>query len=71
MSESPILDELHAIREQMWKDAGGTYEGLFRMIRTQQQEHPERLVDLSDRGKGKSKVSKQPPSKPKKPAKSR
>ena len=69
--EYPILDELHAIRERLWEEAGGTMEGFARMIREREQQHPERLVDLSGRMRGQSKAKgpKKPPAKKK--AKSR
>ena len=63
MIEYPTLDELHAIRQKMWEEAGGTVEGLFQMIHKMEQQHPERLVDLS--GRGKSKTPKRPTTKKK------
>lgn len=36
MTKNPILDELHAIRERLLADAGGTLEGLVAKIQADQ-----------------------------------
>ncbi len=36
MTKTPILDELHAVREQLLADAGGTLEGLVAKIQADQ-----------------------------------
>lgn len=36
MTKNPILDELHAVREQLLADAGGTLEGLVAKIQSDQ-----------------------------------
>jgi len=36
MTKNPILDELHAVREQLLADAGGTLEGLVAKIHADQ-----------------------------------
>ena len=36
MTKNPILDELHAVREQLLADAGGTLEGLVAKIQADQ-----------------------------------
>ena len=37
MTKNPILDELHAVRERLLADAGGTLEGLVAQIQVDQQ----------------------------------
>ncbi len=36
ITQTPILDELHAVREQMLADAGGTLAGLVAKIQSDQ-----------------------------------
>lgn len=36
MTKNPILDDLHAVREQMLADAGGTLAGLVAKIQADQ-----------------------------------
>ena len=36
MTKNPILDELHAVREKMLADAGGTLEGLVAKVQADQ-----------------------------------
>ena len=45
MSEDPIIDELHKIRESMLEEHGGL-EGLVRHLRETQAEMPQRVVSL-------------------------
>ena len=37
MTKNPILDELHAVREKLLADAGGTLEGLVAKIQADQE----------------------------------
>jgi hypothetical protein len=46
MSEDPILDEVHAWREEMMREAGGTIEGLFELLRREQEKYRDRLVSF-------------------------
>lgn len=46
MSEDPILDEVHAWREEMMNEAGNTLEGLFELLRREQENYRDRLVTL-------------------------
>jgi hypothetical protein len=45
MTEDPIVEELHKIREEMLAEDGGL-EGLVRHLRDLQAEMPERVVRL-------------------------
>lgn len=38
MTEHPILDELHSIRERLLAESGGTLAGLVARLRKEQQE---------------------------------
>jgi hypothetical protein len=42
--EDPILAEVHAWREEMMKEAGGTLEGLFELLRRDRENYRDRLV---------------------------
>lgn len=44
-ADDPV-EELHKLRRQMLKEAGGI-EGYMRQIMEYQKQHPERIVDLS------------------------
>ena len=46
MWEDPILDEVHAWREEMMNEAGNTVEGLFELLRREQEKYRDRLVTL-------------------------
>jgi hypothetical protein len=48
MTEDPIVEELHKIREDMLAEHGGL-EGLVKHLRTVQAEMPERVVRLDPR----------------------
>ena len=48
MTEDPIVEELHKIREKMLSDHGGL-EGLVRHLREIQAEMPQRVVSLPPR----------------------
>jgi hypothetical protein len=48
MTEDPIVEELHKIREEMLAEHGGL-EGLARHLRDLQAEMPERLVRLDSK----------------------
>ena len=37
MTKNPILDELHAVREQLLADAGGTLDALVDCLQTEEQ----------------------------------
>ena len=37
MDKNPILDELHAVREQLLADAGGTLDALVDRLQTEEQ----------------------------------
>jgi len=37
MTENPILEELHAVREKLLADAGGTLDGLVDRLQAEQQ----------------------------------
>ena len=37
MNKNPILDELHAVREQLLADAGGTLDALVDRLQTEEQ----------------------------------
>ena len=45
MYQDPIVQEIHAIRQQIWQEAGGTYEG----VRKHAEQARERLARLSMR----------------------
>lgn len=45
MTEDPVVEELHRIREQMLEEYGGL-EGLVKHLREIQSEIPERVVSL-------------------------
>jgi hypothetical protein len=45
MTEDPIVEELHKIREQMLEEYGGL-EGLVKHLREIQAQMPERIVQL-------------------------
>jgi hypothetical protein len=47
--EDPILAEVHAWREEMMKEAGNTIEGLFELLRRDQDKYRDRLVTLESR----------------------
>lgn len=38
MSSNPILDELHAVRERLLADAGGTLDALVNRLQTEEQD---------------------------------
>lgn len=38
MTKNPILDELHAVREQLLADAGGTLDGLVDRLQQEEQQ---------------------------------
>ena len=38
MNKNPILDELHAVREQLLADAGGTLDALVDRLQAEEQE---------------------------------
>jgi hypothetical protein len=42
MSKNPILDELHAVRERLLADAGGTLDALVNRLQAEEQQsvHP-------------------------------
>ena len=44
MSENEILDEVHAWREEMMNEAGNTIEGLFALLRREQEKYRDRVV---------------------------
>ena len=46
MTEDPIVEELHRIREEMLEEYGGL-EGLVKHLREMQAEMPERVVSLA------------------------
>jgi hypothetical protein len=48
MTEDPIVEELHKIREEMLEEHGGL-EGLVKHLRELQAEMPERVVELAPR----------------------
>jgi hypothetical protein len=48
MTEDPIVEELHKIREEMLEEYGGL-EGLVKHLREIQAEMPERVVILAPR----------------------
>lgn len=48
MTEDPIIEELHRIREEMLAEHGGL-EGLVKHLRQLQAEMPERVVTLEPR----------------------
>ncbi|MBI4640291.1 MAG: hypothetical protein HY731_06330 [Candidatus Tectomicrobia bacterium] len=40
----PIVEELHQTRQRIWKEAGGTWEGLLKYLHEKRSEYIERLV---------------------------
>ena len=54
MTEDPIVEELHRIREQMLEEYGGL-EGLVKRLREIQAERPGRVVTLEPRRPAESK----------------
>jgi len=48
MTEDPIVEELHRIREEMLEQYGGL-EGLVKHLRQMQAEMPDRVVTLEPR----------------------
>ena len=38
MTKNPILDELHAVREQLLKDAGGTLDALVDRLQAEEKQ---------------------------------
>jgi hypothetical protein len=55
MNKNPILDELHAVREKLLADAGGTLDALVDRLQTQEQNSdrprfkPRQQVDARER----------------------
>lgn len=47
MDEIDPIDELHQIREMLYKKAGGTPQAYVKYVMEQQKEYADRLVDLS------------------------
>ncbi len=47
-TKNPILDELHAVREQMLADAGGTLAGLVAKIQSDQAKSGRVIIKSSD-----------------------
>ena len=47
-TKNPILDELHAVREQMLADAGGTLAGLVAKIQSDQAKSGRVIIKASD-----------------------
>ena len=47
MKEVDPVEELHQIRQKMFKDAGGTPSAFVRYLMEKQKEYADRLVDLS------------------------
>ena len=39
LSEDPVVEEVRAVRARLWKEAGGTVEGLMRLIASDQPEN--------------------------------
>ncbi len=49
MAHDPIVAETRELREQMMEEAGNTLDGLFELLRREQENYRERLVRLSPR----------------------
>lgn len=49
MTHDPIVAETRELREQMMEEAGNSLDGLFELLRREQENHRERLVRLSPR----------------------
>lgn len=47
--EDPILAEVHAWREEMMREAGGTIEGLFELLRRDSEKYRDRIVTLDSK----------------------
>ncbi len=47
-TENPILNELHAVREQMLADAGGTLAGLVAKIQSDQAKSGRVIIKSTD-----------------------
>jgi hypothetical protein len=48
------VEELHEIRQKLYKKAGGTPEAYVRYLMEQQKQYADRLVDFSDSGTAKT-----------------
>ncbi|MEA2489238.1 MAG: hypothetical protein QOH21_1030 [Acidobacteriota bacterium] len=50
--KEPLLDEVRKWKDEVYKEAGGTLEGLFRLLEEEQKKYPPHLlVDRSTKGK--------------------
>lgn len=49
----PIIEEIHQIRRELVREAGGTLEALSAWIMESQKRHGEKLIDLSGPPKAK------------------
>ena len=52
MNRDPIVEEIHRIRERMWRECGGDYDKLIARWRAAQAEHKDRLVSEPPHPKG-------------------
>jgi hypothetical protein len=43
MTNDPIVEEVHRIREKMWDECGGDLDRLMASFRAGEAEHPERV----------------------------
>lgn len=50
MKEVDPIEELHQIRQKLYKEAGGTPQAFVRYIMERQKQYADRLVDLSKPG---------------------
>lgn len=60
MKEMDPVEELHQIRQKLYKDAGGTPKAFVRYIMERQKQYADRLVDLSKPGMTQNKSRKNP-----------
>ncbi len=44
MFSDPIVKEVHETRQRIWKEAGGTWEGLLEYLREKRPAYIERLI---------------------------
>jgi hypothetical protein len=49
MQEDPVVAETRALRAEMMEEAGSSLDGLFEILKKEQQHHRERLVRLPPR----------------------
>jgi hypothetical protein len=49
MAEDPVVQETRGLRAQMMEEAGETLEGLFELLKRDQEQYRERLVRLPSR----------------------